>query len=989
MEQEIVLARGEQWDAKFDTLGLDILSVLENSLVTDKDEFSFSGLPCGENGTGTIYLSQPADQSLPLVECHGCKQVVLAPLYKDHIGRCTPVKNLGVDQPIQPVQGKRKANRPSEQGPRKKAKKVSSSTVTPRSNGNAAKDVYNPDKHCGVLLADNRPCKRSLLCKQHSISKRRQVSGRSQNFDLLLVKYRADKKNAATRTESTSCATTAPTTAATPATTVSAATATATATNTATSAATSPAAAATAATTTTNKTTSTSTATSSSSNKDCTATISTAAASTVTDSSSTSNIRSSSSCSNSSTATDTAQQTRGKSQSERNSLSLSINAPAAAMHLGQPSLDTPPSGEGKPWNDVCEPFPFSFFDGYKEEFPDLPELDFDFSHRLTPDSSSPSVSSPSIPKDSTANTATTPPSAERALADELCRIFAGGPGTPQAANAPKSPSVASTSSAGHTESQPADHTQNVDGQSARHPAPPMEPSAASVRNIELLLERIPPTQQQDSSFIASVQGLLGQRSDNSAAQPEGAVHPDFAMECQLQQQRQPQQLQDFHHQQQQFQSQQLLSQQQQQLALRNQQELAVRKHRQQKHLEQQQRQQLLQQQQLIYQQNLLQQQQHQAHHHQQPHMLADNILPRPRDSLFPLTQTQLPRSDGMAAPHAILHPAAAGALPGVHAAMSASNAQCSHTESGMSYPLDDSQYQLLVAEHQRDAAAAVAVANTAGGSHHHAMAQSSQPTPGHSALSAQLQGAANFPLPSSTKGPVAMNASTPRQQKPRAQLAQLQPNDVSAMFPFASNSTAPIGQSVIMPPDHPQQRHAVAASATSGPTPNSLYQQQQQQKEHYCRMRQYYHAQLLRQQHLKQAGAHPQQHMMHGPYDGDALLAFRGDHSTGQDGMPEDMARQMLVAGQQQASNRQMHTFKQNSLRRRRSSSICNVQASLPLDPLMLSKQSSGGSSTMTTATTTASTTASTVGVNLGEAMQQPLPPSQWHYLPQLPESQQ
>eukprot|EP00117_Sycon_ciliatum_P033455 scpid85826/ scgid4100/ Ataxin-7-like protein 1; Ataxin-7-like protein 4 len=249
MEQEIVLARGEQWDAKFDTLGLDILSVLENSLVTDKDEFSFSGLPCGENGTGTIYLSQPADQSLPLVECHGCKQVVLAPLYKDHIGRCTPVKNLGVDQPIQPVQGKRKANRPSEQGPRKKAKKVSSSTVTPRSNGNAAKDVYNPDKHCGVLLADNRPCKRSLLCKQHSISKRRQVSGRSQNFDLLLVKYRADKKNAATRTESTSCATTAPTTAATPATTVSAATATATATNTATSAATSPAAAATAGTT--------------------------------------------------------------------------------------------------------------------------------------------------------------------------------------------------------------------------------------------------------------------------------------------------------------------------------------------------------------------------------------------------------------------------------------------------------------------------------------------------------------------------------------------------------------------------------------------------------------------------------------------------------------------------------------------------------------------------------------------------------------------
>lgn len=53
---------------------------------------------------------------------------------------------------------------------------------------------YDPNKHCGVLIDENRRCMRSLTCKTHLISLRRAVEGRSMEFDKLLADHRASKE---------------------------------------------------------------------------------------------------------------------------------------------------------------------------------------------------------------------------------------------------------------------------------------------------------------------------------------------------------------------------------------------------------------------------------------------------------------------------------------------------------------------------------------------------------------------------------------------------------------------------------------------------------------------------------------------------------------------------------------------------------------------------------------------------------------------------
>lgn len=53
---------------------------------------------------------------------------------------------------------------------------------------------YDANKHCGVVTAENpKPCTRSLTCKAHALSLRRQVEGRSKPFDTLLAEHRAAK----------------------------------------------------------------------------------------------------------------------------------------------------------------------------------------------------------------------------------------------------------------------------------------------------------------------------------------------------------------------------------------------------------------------------------------------------------------------------------------------------------------------------------------------------------------------------------------------------------------------------------------------------------------------------------------------------------------------------------------------------------------------------------------------------------------------------
>ncbi|XP_045770425.1 ataxin-7-like [Maniola jurtina] len=51
---------------------------------------------------------------------------------------------------------------------------------------------YDPNKHCGVVTAENpKPCTRSLTCKAHALSLRRTVEGRAKPFDTLLAEHRA------------------------------------------------------------------------------------------------------------------------------------------------------------------------------------------------------------------------------------------------------------------------------------------------------------------------------------------------------------------------------------------------------------------------------------------------------------------------------------------------------------------------------------------------------------------------------------------------------------------------------------------------------------------------------------------------------------------------------------------------------------------------------------------------------------------------------
>ncbi|GAB0096276.1 hypothetical protein DMENIID0001_117610 [Sergentomyia squamirostris] len=59
-----------------------------------------------------------------------------------------------------------------------------------RQVGNAREREYDPDRHCGVAIESGKPCTRTLTCKSHALSLRRQVAGRSFPFDKLLVDHR-------------------------------------------------------------------------------------------------------------------------------------------------------------------------------------------------------------------------------------------------------------------------------------------------------------------------------------------------------------------------------------------------------------------------------------------------------------------------------------------------------------------------------------------------------------------------------------------------------------------------------------------------------------------------------------------------------------------------------------------------------------------------------------------------------------------------------
>ncbi|KAF9798009.1 hypothetical protein SFRURICE_007528 [Spodoptera frugiperda] len=66
---------------------------------------------------------------------------------------------------------------------------------------------YDPNKHCGVVTAENpKPCTRSLTCKAHALSLRRTVEGRSKPFDTLLAEHRASRDAGAAAAAATAAA---------------------------------------------------------------------------------------------------------------------------------------------------------------------------------------------------------------------------------------------------------------------------------------------------------------------------------------------------------------------------------------------------------------------------------------------------------------------------------------------------------------------------------------------------------------------------------------------------------------------------------------------------------------------------------------------------------------------------------------------------------------------------------------------------------------
>lgn len=76
-------------------------------------------------------------------------------------------------------------------------KKSTKSKRNKRSKGknrSAKTTEFDPEKHCGVALDENRRCLRSLTCKTHAIALKRAVEGRSKEFDKLLADHRASKE---------------------------------------------------------------------------------------------------------------------------------------------------------------------------------------------------------------------------------------------------------------------------------------------------------------------------------------------------------------------------------------------------------------------------------------------------------------------------------------------------------------------------------------------------------------------------------------------------------------------------------------------------------------------------------------------------------------------------------------------------------------------------------------------------------------------------
>jgi len=161
----------------------------------------------------------PIEDEYLVVSCNNCKKPILQSALLYHLDNCKKVKKLQEEnetlkkdiqlslfyasKPLPVVkQKKNKKRKFTEDGQviekeskrdneTAKEKKKAKDNENSKKSNKKKKGPIDLDKQCGVMTENGTVCTRSLTCKIHSVSAKRAVQGRSQDYDTL---YRATSR---------------------------------------------------------------------------------------------------------------------------------------------------------------------------------------------------------------------------------------------------------------------------------------------------------------------------------------------------------------------------------------------------------------------------------------------------------------------------------------------------------------------------------------------------------------------------------------------------------------------------------------------------------------------------------------------------------------------------------------------------------------------------------------------------------------------------
>jgi len=165
-------------------------------------------LPSSEMNT---YGARPLVPEAPVIKCPDCSKPIMGNSLAEHAENCEKIRNGEFKKPASKaskdddgndvsagnVSGKkRKADDTEPLAAPDTKKKKKAGTTAKKSTGKNAKvpKVKGPldlDTRCGVYdEKKGAVCQRRITCKVHSMHAKRQLPGRSKNFDELLLEYR-------------------------------------------------------------------------------------------------------------------------------------------------------------------------------------------------------------------------------------------------------------------------------------------------------------------------------------------------------------------------------------------------------------------------------------------------------------------------------------------------------------------------------------------------------------------------------------------------------------------------------------------------------------------------------------------------------------------------------------------------------------------------------------------------------------------------------